>query len=367
MSNDMTDLNDPETDETVADGGVNLPVVSFDMKKDSSENMEIFFGELAAAQSEFVPIVQDKINPFFSNEDRKSRYASLQSIIRSTRPALCRHGFCVIQLPVATKDRHLSIKTIMGHSSGQYLSFEFEIPLDKATVHGHGSAITYCRRYSYTSLCCVAPDEDDDGNAAVGLPAAPHVAAEFMGNKVYVGALKAVNDNSLKAGETRDQYVKRIGSLLDERSREGVLNAKETSALREILKSRFSTNGAVEAESGATSAGINESGDSQSETEDADGEITPTGTPSQAGDSVSIADNPESKTESSYRKIRKQMKDDTTSADLQSTMDATSEMIREGDYVLSPGEVQRLKAFFAKCMSELKTGEAQIATATNSP
>jgi hypothetical protein len=358
MSNDMTDLNDPETDETVADGGVNLPVVSFDMKKDSSENMEIFFGELAAAQSEFVPIVQDKINPFFSNEDRKSRYASLQSIIRSTRPALCRHGFCVIQLPVATKDRHLSIKTIMGHSSGQYLSFEFEIPLDKATVHGHGSAITYCRRYSYTSLCCVAPDEDDDGNAAVGLPAAPHVAAEFLGNKVYVGALKAVNDNSLKSGETRDQYVKRIGSLLDERSRDGALNEKETIALREILKTRFSTNGVRSVE--AESAGINESGDSQSETEDSDGEITPTGTPPQAGDSVNVAGNPESKTESSYRKIRKQMKEDTTSADLQSTMDATSEMIREGDYVLSPQEVQRLEVFFAKCMSDLKT-------ATNSP
>ena len=130
-----------------------------------SDAIDKLIESLAKAQGEFKPIVKDTQNPFF-----KSKYADLATIIAATQPALSKHGLSVMQLPRV--DAHQAgVKTIIAHSSGQWVSTELMLPaaqgskFDAQTV---GSALTYARRYALQAILGVAADADDDGNAAAG-------------------------------------------------------------------------------------------------------------------------------------------------------------------------------------------------------
>src|SRR5208282_5935403 len=66
---------------------------------------------LAAAQSEFLPIVKTKENPYF-----KSKYADLEDIISATRPALAKNGLVVFQLLETAQDgKSVIIHTKLAH------------------------------------------------------------------------------------------------------------------------------------------------------------------------------------------------------------------------------------------------------------
>ena len=109
---------------------------------------------LIKARSEFPPINKDKINPAFKGV----RYASLDSVLDSVVPTLCRHGLVAVQ----TLDEGKLITTLY-HESGQFIQSSYILPsgLDAQKM---GAAITYGRRYSICSLLCITADEDTDGN-----------------------------------------------------------------------------------------------------------------------------------------------------------------------------------------------------------
>ena len=57
------------------------------------------------------------------------------------------------------------------HETGEQISGGvIHVPADRQNAQGHGSALTYARRYSLMAACGIAP-EDDDGNAASKAPA----------------------------------------------------------------------------------------------------------------------------------------------------------------------------------------------------
>jgi hypothetical protein len=109
---------------------------------------------LIRARSEFPKIPKDKLNPAFKGV----RYASLDSILDSVVPCLCRHGLAVVQ----TLDEGKLITTLY-HESGQSIYSSYLLPsgLDAQKM---GAAITYGRRYSICSILCITADEDTDGN-----------------------------------------------------------------------------------------------------------------------------------------------------------------------------------------------------------
>lgn len=113
---------------------------------------------LIRARSEFPPINKDKINPAFKGV----RYASLDSVLDSVVPTLCRHGLVAVQ----TLDEGKLITTLY-HESGQFIQSSYILPsgLDAQKM---GAAITYGRRYSICSLLCITADEDTDGNGVPG-------------------------------------------------------------------------------------------------------------------------------------------------------------------------------------------------------
>jgi hypothetical protein len=126
----------------------------------TSPETEALDTALAAAQGEIEAAAKDKINPAF-----RSKYADLSAVWDAIRPALSRHKVSVTQWPVHSNDNRLHIVTRLAHA-GQWIACRFSIPVTKADAHGHGSAITYAKRYTLAAAIGVVADEDDDGNAA---------------------------------------------------------------------------------------------------------------------------------------------------------------------------------------------------------
>ena len=120
-------------------------------------------GSLAAAlarvQAKLRPAKLDSINPFF-----KSKYASLDSCWDACREQLAVNELAVIQTPVASNNGRLEIRTILVHSSGEWISGTISMQPKDDTPQGIGSTITYGRRYGLCSLVGVTAGDDDDGN-----------------------------------------------------------------------------------------------------------------------------------------------------------------------------------------------------------
>jgi hypothetical protein len=115
---------------------------------------------LALAQGEIEGAKKGSTNPAF-----KSKYADLSEVWDACREPLGKHGLSVAQLPAASDDGKLHLKTRLLHTSGQWLESEIVMPLSKQDPQGYGSALTYARRYGLAAMVGIV-QEDDDGNAA---------------------------------------------------------------------------------------------------------------------------------------------------------------------------------------------------------
>src|SRR5690606_31148839 len=104
---------------------------------------------------------KDSYNPHF-----KSKYASLDSVIDTIRPAMKEAGLILIQDPIR-HENEIGVRTRIIHRSGEWIEFEpVFIPAKKLDGHGIGSALTYARRYALSTALGLATESDDDANAA---------------------------------------------------------------------------------------------------------------------------------------------------------------------------------------------------------
>lgn len=128
-----------------------------------SESVNDLFAAISKAMGEFTSVTFDKVNPFFNN----SKYASLSATQEMYRPILAKHGLALIQ-SITVEGEDYFLETALLHSSGQFLSDRLKLLVDKKSMQGLGSAITYAKRYAAQSLLGICGDDDDDGNAASG-------------------------------------------------------------------------------------------------------------------------------------------------------------------------------------------------------
>ena len=114
---------------------------------------------LAVFHTQVGKISKDAKNPFF-----KSNYASLSHILTEIQEPMEKAGLVITQFPDET-----GLTTMLIHSeSGEYLQSTYNMPVAKQNdPQALGSAISYARRYSITSILNLAI-ADDDGNAASG-------------------------------------------------------------------------------------------------------------------------------------------------------------------------------------------------------
>lgn len=126
-----------------------------------SDAVNDLFAALSKAQGEFTSVKFDKANPFFNN----SKYASLSATQEMFRPILSKNNLALIQ-SITIEGEDYFLETILTHGSGQFLSDRIKLLLDKKSMQGLGSAITYAKRYSAQAMLGICGDDDDDGNAA---------------------------------------------------------------------------------------------------------------------------------------------------------------------------------------------------------
>jgi len=125
----------------------------------TSESIANIAAALVGFQSEVANPEKKGINPHF-----KSKYAELDEIINTIRPTLEKNGLAFIQNPIH-EDGKVGVYTLLIHKSGEFIQFDpVMIPLQKATPHQVGAALTYAKRYSLGAALGLATEEDKDGN-----------------------------------------------------------------------------------------------------------------------------------------------------------------------------------------------------------
>lgn len=132
-----------------------------------SPNFGFLVKARAAAAREIGPIVKSKTADVRSAKGSyKFDYADLSAVIESIDEPLAKQGLAIFQV-VQDTENDLMLVTILGHESGAWV--RSEIPLnnaDKDRVQELGSELTYKRRYMALAILGLAPEDDDDGNAA---------------------------------------------------------------------------------------------------------------------------------------------------------------------------------------------------------
>lgn len=167
------------------------------MKK--SDSIAELATALNLAQQQMGGAVKDSKNPFF-----KSKYADLTSVIKAIKDPLCANGLSYVQWPItSTGGNGIGVETVLMHTSGQWMSGEFTMPMVKSDPQAAGACLSYARRYSLSSVLGL-PVADSDAEAAMmrGKPEESQKTKDahkvYSENKdVIQGFLKSINDESV--------------------------------------------------------------------------------------------------------------------------------------------------------------------------
>lgn len=128
---------------------------------EKSETIEALAKALVAANKGVKNPQKNAVNPHFKN-----RYATLDAIIEAYKTSYLENGISVIENPCG-QDGKVGVEITLLHESGQYITHNpFMLPPGKNDAQGHGSSITYARRYALSAVMNIAADEDDDGEGA---------------------------------------------------------------------------------------------------------------------------------------------------------------------------------------------------------
>lgn len=130
-----------------------------------SQPCDKLFAAMAEAQASLENVEKGGTNPAF-----RSKYAKLGAVLDEVRPKFAACGITIAQMPINGEGANIGVVTLLAHKSGQWMESTLYVAPTKFDAQGAGSVITYLRRYALMAVAGVAPDDDDDGNAAVGRP-----------------------------------------------------------------------------------------------------------------------------------------------------------------------------------------------------
>jgi len=133
----------------------------------TSASVALLADALAKAQSQFGDITKDREVQVKSEKGAyKFAYATMSEIREQTRGPLADNGLAIVQAPTVY-DRSTYLVTRLLHSSGEWIESVLPVRVE-GNMQALGSALTYLRRYAYSSLLCISADDDDDGSQASG-------------------------------------------------------------------------------------------------------------------------------------------------------------------------------------------------------
>jgi len=119
-------------------------------------------GELATALAKFQGALEGVAK---NSKGYGYDYADLAAVLDAVRPHLAENGLSVVQSPVETEGDGVALQTTLLHSSGEWLSSTFAMPVERgkgmSAAQSVGSVITYARRYALAACRGVAQTDDD--------------------------------------------------------------------------------------------------------------------------------------------------------------------------------------------------------------
>ena len=96
------------------------------------------------------------------------KYATLGNCIDAAKQWLAANGLSVMQLMGNDDKGGVTMETVLGHQSGEYISSSCTMPIAKLQGGGGsnpaqimGASITYMRRYQYAAIIGLAQDDTD--------------------------------------------------------------------------------------------------------------------------------------------------------------------------------------------------------------
>lgn len=103
-------------------------------------------------------------------------YTTLADAWEAARGPLTANGLAVVQLPCQASQGSVGVVTTITHSSGEWMSEVFEMPIPKGSNAAQmtGSAISYARRYAFMAALGL-PSVDDDAQGQSPKPGSKKV------------------------------------------------------------------------------------------------------------------------------------------------------------------------------------------------
>jgi hypothetical protein len=130
-----------------------------------SESLSEFTKALCAAQSEMRPVVKKHEAKIASQKGNFAyEYADLPDVWDGARAILAKHGFAVTQ-PTFFSGEWLMLRTVLLHSSGEWMDCELPVSLGATPPQALKSAITYMRRAGFELMVGSTAKGDDDDAA----------------------------------------------------------------------------------------------------------------------------------------------------------------------------------------------------------
>jgi hypothetical protein len=129
---------------------------------EKSEEIGALVAALAMARGKFTPLVRTKTAKIQirGGGEYNYSYADLDALLDATTAALNDQGLVVIQTVGLD-----TLMTILAHKSGQFVMDQVGIAT-ALPARELGSDITYKRRYAYSAMVGIAPEDDTDGEGA---------------------------------------------------------------------------------------------------------------------------------------------------------------------------------------------------------
>lgn len=120
---------------------------------------------LVKAQANFKPVKKTMTGQI---QSRSYKYADLGEVVEATEPALHEAGLSLVQYGEMRGNVYGLVTALRCTDDALGLVYEMFYPIDYAemTQQEIGSALTYARRYSRSTILGIVTEEDDDGAGA---------------------------------------------------------------------------------------------------------------------------------------------------------------------------------------------------------
>ena len=172
-----------------------------------SNDIKSLLGAMSVFQGELENV--DKMK-----EGHGYSYATLGACIDAAKPILKSNGLSVMQLMGDDGNGNSTMETVLGHSSGEYISTTCIIPIAKLAGGGAnnpaqvmGASVTYIRRYQFAAIIGLAQEDDDASSATKSSSTASNPADN---DKPWYNSFDAESGamiNELRSGKTNKDLI----------------------------------------------------------------------------------------------------------------------------------------------------------------